>query len=101
MKMTATQMIEMLSDMTMFRLHLDRLKDLETVALETNAEQKRNLMLKVAKDACMWSPRDPSEDDLRRLYALARAAVVAEGNARTAEFRKKHGIEISTLTPPE
>lgn len=101
MKITAKELIEMMADSACFRLHMDRLARLEAVAAETNEKAKRHLMLRVAKDACMWSPTDPSDDDLRRLYALARTAVLAEGAARTAEFRKKWGVEISTLTLPE
>lgn len=65
-----------------------------------NADAQRKQMIALAKEACMWSPADPSDSDLRGLYALARAAVIAEGAARTAEFRKKWGIEITTLMLP-
>lgn len=101
MKITAKELIEMMGDAARFRLHLDRVASLEAIAAETNEKAKRDLTLRLSKDACMWSPADPSDDDLRRLYGLARAAVIAEGNARTAEFRKKWGVEISTLTLPE
>jgi len=101
MKITAKELIEMMGDAARFNLHMDRLARLEAVAAETNEKSKRELMLRVCKDACMWSPADPSDDDLRRLYALARGAVMAEGAARTAEFRKKWGVEISTLSLPE
>ena len=101
MKISAAQFCEMMNESGRFRLHLDRLNKLEAIASETNADAKRKQMIALAKEACMWSPADPSDSDLRGLYALARAAVIAEGAARTAEFRKKWGVEISTLTLPE
>lgn len=91
----------MFDDAARFRLHLDRASRLEKIAVETNEKTKRTLILRMAKDACMWSPSDPSDDDLALLYQLARTAVVAEGNARTRDFQKKWGIEITTFTIPE
>lgn len=97
MRLSAEQLITLLNQASSFRLYLDRLKALTQIATNPDPARRRAHMLQICKEACLWTPDNPSAEDLHGLYNLARAAVVAEGRAKTLALRQQFGIEIEEL----